>query len=164
MVLTTDASRPILDWFGFVIDFPMLTQSTQRTNSAWKFMLVRGCLLAAMMVYAELAMSSSTALDWTAPWIPSDHFGWFIFATVAAILSWADGWLLPWLRRRKPYPGDFARFLVRAGLFHGGGLWGVVLSMETRDARYAIVALVISSVMVLVLPRPRTASPISSPG
>ncbi len=47
------------------------------------------------------------------------------------------------------------RFLVRAAVLHGAGFWGVLLSFKAHDARYAIVSLIVSSLMILLLPRPR---------
>ena len=54
--------------------------------------------------YALLALNDARPVDRSAPWSPSKEVGtgWFVFATVAAILTWADGWLLPWFSRRRP--------------------------------------------------------------
>jgi hypothetical protein len=138
----------------------------EQMDGAWKFWLVRAWMLAPMPVYVLLALHDARPVDWCAPWIPSHDVGtgWFAFVTAATTLSWADGWLLPLLTRRKLVDehrrhwerGAFGRFLLRTALFHGAGLWGLLLSFQTHDVRYAIVSLAVSSVMVLLVPRPRS--------
>jgi hypothetical protein len=145
-----------------------MNDTGERTDGFWKFTLVRAWMLAAMLIYALLALNDARPVDWSAPWSPSKKVGtgWFVFATVAAILTWADGWLLPWFSRRRPSSqttpsrtrweySAFGRFLVRAAVFHGAGIWGLLLSFKAHDARYAIVSLIVSSLMILLLPRPR---------
>jgi len=145
-----------------------MNDTTRQLDRAWKFWLVRAWMLAAILIYALLALNNGGPVDWRAPWVPNKEVGtgWFVFATVATILTWADGWLLPWLSRRKPpleanasrrrfEYSAFGRFLVRAAVFHGAALWGVVLSFKAHDARYALVSLSISSVMILLLPTPK---------
>jgi hypothetical protein len=143
--------------------------SQEQTDRAWKFWLVRAWVLAAMAIYAVLALSDGGRVDWTVPWVPNKEVGtgWFVFATIATILTWADGWLLlPWLSRRKLASSAdasrarfeysaFGRFLVRAAVLHGASLWGLALSFKAHDARYALVSVGISSIMVLLLPKPR---------
>jgi hypothetical protein len=144
-----------------------MTDAADQMDRPWKFWLVRGWMLAAMLIYALLALKEARPIDWSTPWINKEvSTGWFAFSMVVVTLSWADGWLLPWFSRRKPAGKDtpsrkpfehsaFGRFMVRAAVFHGAGLWALVLSFRAHDARYAIVALSVSSLMVLLLPRPR---------
>jgi len=146
-----------------------MNSSLEQMDRAWKFWLVRAWVLVAMLIYAVLALSDGGKVDWGVPWVPNKEVGtgWFVFVTTATILTWADGWILvPWLSRRKRTSkadasrtrfeySAFGRFLVRAAVIHGASLWGLLLSFKTHDARYALVSVGISSVMVLLLPKPR---------
>jgi len=144
-------------------------------DRAWKFWLVRAWMVVPMPVYLLSVMHTARPLDWRAPWIPSHDVstGWVVFLFVATILSWADGWLLPFYsrarrqtedRRRRWAGSAFGRFLVRAALFHGAGIYGVVLSFKTHDVRYAVVSLAMSAMMILLLPRPECTAPLNVAG
>jgi hypothetical protein len=147
----------------------------EEMDRPWKFWLVRGLMLAALIVYLWLALDAARPLDWRALWIPSGNegSGWFPFLVVASLLSWADGWLIPWIHRRRPGSVPNAarerwltsargRFLMRIAIFHGGGIYGVTLSFLTHDARYAIISTGISALMIFLLPRPKPPAPIPS--
>ena len=144
-------------------------------NRPWMFAMVRAWMLAVMSTYAYLAVHDARPVDWGAPWIPGGEGGkgWFAFTIAAVTLTWADGWLLPWFSRRKPSPRNtlsrmrweysaFGRFLVRVTIFHSAGVWGLALAFKVHDARYALVALVPSTLMVLLLPRPTPPTPPSA--
>ena len=134
--------------------------SPTQMDRAWKLWLVRAWMLAAMLIYAVLALKDGGRLDWAALWVPSNDVGtgWLVVATIATILTWADGWiLLPWLSRRKLASGAdasrarfeysaFGRFLVRSAVLHGASLWGLALSFKAHDARYALVSVGMSSI------------------
>jgi hypothetical protein len=149
-----------------------MNHASEQPDSAWKFWLVRAWMWAAMLIYALVALNNGGKVDWAGPWGANKEVGsgWFAFATIATILTWADAWLfLPWLSRRKQTSkadasrvrfeySAFGRFLVRAAVIHGASPWGCVLSFKAHDARYALVWVTISSLMILLLPKPRPAN------
>lgn len=149
--------RLILGWQVNLVDKP------------WKFTATRAVLLAVLLTYVCLAVSDAVPLQWRAAWIPATDSGahWFAFASIAAILTWAEGWLLPLFSRRgaslasRGVTGDklkrheFVRFYVRACALHSGSLWGLIVSFQNHDARYAIVFAALSALMILLLPRPK---------
>jgi hypothetical protein len=162
---------------GDTIGPSTMSETMESMEKPWKFWLVRAWMLAAISVYVLVALNRATPMDWSAPWIPDagGRPGWFVFAAVGAVVSWADGWLIPWIHRRKPSSepnsrqarweySAYGRFMMRVCVFHGGAIWGLVLSFQTRDARYSIVSAGISSLMILVLPQPRQPRPDISTG
>jgi membrane protease YdiL (CAAX protease family) len=148
---------------GTVVVHPM--SQTAQIDRPWKFWLVRTFLVAATLVYVLLVLDHAKPVDWNAPWLPEAHTRspWFYYATIAAFVSWADGWLIPWIHRKKAALSNdaargrsraFGRFVMRAAMFCGGAACGGSLSFLTHDGRYAIVSAAISVLMILLLPRP----------
>jgi hypothetical protein len=133
------------------------------------FTLVRAILLLATVTYLALTMADAGPPQWGAPWIPEDEGSarFLAWVSLAAVVQWAVGWSFPWvLARRKSAarPADseegiasraFVRFVARLAHFHGSAVWGVLASLHTHDARYALVFAIPSLLIILLLPAPK---------
>jgi hypothetical protein len=107
-------------------------------SKPWMFAAVRAFNLAALGVYVWCAIAQAGPPEWSAPWFGGveNGAGWLALSTVAAILTWADGLLFPWLtRRRRPQVAEgaadnqaarrkLAHLIIRAGVYDGSARCG----------------------------------------
>ena len=124
--------------------------------------ILRMALVLSVLFYPLVASLVLGPPKWQAPWVPSeqDKAILLIVLGIVALGNAALGWLVGNLRQPPRFmaaatdPADFAfrRFIIGLALIESGAIFGLVLSLITRDPRYAIVFAAPVAVLMLLVP------------
>ena len=127
--------------------------------------ILKWAFVASVAVYAGVAVAVAGPPRWDSPWLPPDpthRVLLFVLAFIGAG-TWAAGWVVGHMKeppvqsahelvvRRPPIFGR-QRFILAAALIEAGAIYGLVLSLVTKDSRYAIAFAVPALVLLLLTP------------
>lgn len=130
--------------------------------------ILKWAFVASVAVYGVVAVAVAGAPKWDSPWLPADptHRALLFVLAFIGAGTWAAGWIVGHLKeppvrsahemivQRPPIFGRH-RFVLAAALIEAGAIYGLVLSLLTRDSRYALVFAVPAFVLIALLPTQR---------
>jgi F0F1-type ATP synthase membrane subunit c/vacuolar-type H+-ATPase subunit K len=127
--------------------------------------ILKWAFVASVAVYGVVAVAVAGPPRWDSPWLPPDpmHRTLLFVLVFVGAGTWAAGWIVGRLKeppvrsahelvvRRPPIFGR-QRFVLAAALIEAGAVYGLILSLLTRDSRYAIAFGVPALVLLILIP------------
>ena len=138
--------------------------------------ILKWAFVASVAVYVVVAMVVAGPPRWDSSWLPADptHRLLLMVLVFVAAGTWAAGWIVghlkePPVRSARELvvqrPPVFARqvFILSAALIEAGAICGLVISLVTRDSRYAIAFAVPALALLILTPTGGTGGDTSGP-
>jgi len=136
-----------------------MASSIDRSNVA---RILRMALVLSVLAYPLVASVVIGPPKWRAPWIPSaqDKATLLVVLSIVAFGNAGAGWFVGGLREpprflaatMNPAEFGFRRFIIGLALIESAAVFGLVLSLITRDSRYAIVFAAPAVILMLQVP------------
>lgn len=127
--------------------------------------ILRWAFVASVGAYVVVAIAVAGAPKWDAAWMPADpaHRTLLLILVFLGVGTWTAGWIVGRPRElpvesarglafQRPPAFARQRFVLAAALIEAGAIYGLVVSLVTKDSRYAIAFAVPAVVLLLMTP------------
>lgn len=127
--------------------------------------ILKMAFVLSVVIYSVVAIVVTGPPRWDSAWLPTDPAYKLLFGVLGflAIGCWAAGWVIGHAEKAprpsaEPFmpegPADSTRqrFVLAAALIEAGAIYGLVLSLLLKDARYAFLFGAPAAMLLLLTP------------